>query len=275
MYIKEKLKQFENKYPDDVYLWIETLLNMEILYGKSLSKEQIDAVCVDFEDVFCRRNFGDISFVLSRGYDYDILHQQLMLFLKEQKDVEKWTQSKRFWQTYKKYSYNYSTAEKRKELPYGYEKYIPIELVANGIDGMNHYNNLFETSCAEEYNDKKVMDLYHKRKGMEEKLEAYNKSFIFLIPQSSFQIEREASYMKNCIMTRLPQYVDGQWLYVFVRDMDNPDVPLADIIYDIKNDSLEWAITRGHKEVDGILKDAILIYLKNLKDKGELPIKSL
>lgn len=92
--------------------------------------------------------------------------------------------------------------------------------------------------------------------------------FVFIVPTYYSDIKKEATIQRNCTALRYKQYLDGQYIYVYMRKKDKPDVPYVTIVVDEEKGNIVWAITKNHQDVKGEDERIVNDYVSWYREKG-------
>lgn len=119
--------------------------------------------------------------------------------------------------------------------------------------------------------DNDVVEKYERYKSLETSFVADGVEYIAMVPRCAFDVIKESTCMRNCMGSRLSQYANGEWLYIFIRRADEANVPLIDAIISTgkygKMAGPEWVITEGHQNVFGTpLQPVFDAYFKSKED---------
>lgn len=98
-----------------------------------------------------------------------------------------------------------------------------------------------------------ILALREKYKGLELSFEHDGEEYLAILPKDCADIINEGHTQRNCMSSRMREYCEGHWLFVFFRKANEPETPIFDAIISRSRRGLEptWCISKGHEDIEG------------------------
>lgn len=260
-------------------------LNEEWLYqemGKHLTHDILpeDIYCFLKSDIkYAGTKMNNIDYLLlcdciwhlyKAGYDFRILHKQLRLL-----EIKNGDEIELFYEYYLRYHKGREKAQKKNLqcLTEKYPMYIRNRTILDGLEQVEQVVYAMDKDISACAMTKEVSKRYESfiPCGMEEEIECSGEKYVTKIPRTAEEIVKEAFDMRNCISSRLPEYIKGEWCYIFLRKKEDMDRPFIDIIIHTGGSSPEivWCIEKNHVKVRGELLEMVRGYFERHRESLE------